>query len=75
MNTVLIFIDFVPFQINEAQAIRRNNQMEVTDNPLIARLDKKLQTFKVRRQTYHSRSFVGNHVAKCLKVRLIQYNF
>ncbi|XP_072033292.1 uncharacterized protein [Amphiura filiformis] len=52
----------------EAEDMRKSNKLQLESNPIIKRLDKKLQSFKVRRQAYYSGAFVGNHVNKCLKV-------
>ena len=57
-------------QIKEAQALKNENKIEKEKNPLLQQLDKKLQSFKVRRQSYYSNAFVGNHVDRCLKVGL-----
>ena len=41
--------------------------------PVTSLLDDILQTIEVHRQAYHRRSFVGNHVHKCLKVSLTNH--
>ena len=47
--------------------------MESTDaldieGPTAASLDKALQSFGVQRQAFHGKTFIGNHVKKCLQV-------
>lgn len=38
------------------------------DGPFVQALEEALQQCGVERQAYHSRSFIGNHVHKCLRV-------
>ena len=56
------------FQDKQAVDLRQQYQLRERINPLVKALDASLQEFKVRRQAYHSNTFVGNHVDKCLKV-------
>lgn len=37
-------------------------------------LDRALGSFNVHRQAYYSGTFVGNHVHRALKVRIINYS-
>ena len=41
------------------------------ENVCFEKLEEVLQTLNVKRQAYHGKSFVGNHVHKMLKVKII----
>lgn len=41
-----------------------------SDGPFVKALDKALASFNVERQAYYSGTFVGNHVHRCLMVRV-----
>ena len=41
------------------------------ENVCVEKLEEVLQTLNVKRQAYHGKSFVGNHVHKMLKVKII----
>ena len=41
------------------------------ENVCVEKLEEILQTLNVKRQAYHGKSFVGNHVHKMLKVKII----
>ena len=43
---------------------------EKSEGPFVKALDDALATFHVERQAYYSGTFVGNHVNRCLKVRI-----
>ena len=46
------------------------------DGPFVQGLDNALQSFGVHRQQYFGGTFVGNHIHKALKVRIvIKYRF
>lgn len=40
------------------------------DGPFVKSLDTALTSFNVRRQSFYSGTFIGNHVHRALKVRL-----
>ncbi|XP_071955873.1 uncharacterized protein [Antedon mediterranea] len=51
-----------------AEAVHISNDLpEVRKGPLVAKLDDVLKSFRVNRQAYHGKSFVGNHIHKCCK--------
>nr|XP_054764922.1 uncharacterized protein LOC129271647 [Lytechinus pictus] len=50
----------------EAQ-VSKIPEMTEGQGPIVKALDGVLQTINVKRQAYHGKSFVGNHVHKCLK--------
>ena len=58
-------------QLTESKSLQQSvpNVLAVGVGPLTSTLDKTLQSIRVARQAYHGRSFVGNHVDKCCKVR------
>ena len=43
-------------------------QFEKQDAPFLSSLEEALAKCNVQRQAYHSGSFVGNHVQRCLQV-------
>ncbi|XP_071795963.1 uncharacterized protein [Asterias amurensis] len=47
-------------------------RLSYASGPVTSALDKVLQKFKVQRQAYHGKSFVGNHVHKCCKPDVIE---
>ncbi|CAH1250144.1 Hypp8791 [Branchiostoma lanceolatum] len=47
---------------SKADTIIKKAKVTTTDGPLASRLEEALQKHHVRRQAYHSQSFVGNHV-------------
>ncbi|KAJ8018727.1 hypothetical protein HOLleu_43131 [Holothuria leucospilota] len=50
---------------NEAESIRKGAKLSFDKGPLVKQLDATLQKFRVARQAYHGKSFVGNHVHRC----------
>lgn len=58
----------VYLQITKATQIRHKAKLEMEQGPLVAALDSTLQEFRVHRQAYYGKSFVGNHIHKCCKV-------
>ena len=38
--------------------------------PIASNLDEVLHRYKVERQAYHGKAFVGNHVHKCCEVKI-----
>ncbi|XP_035700061.1 uncharacterized protein LOC118432548 [Branchiostoma floridae] len=55
----------------KADAVRNKASVKTGKGPLTSQLDPKLKEFKVRRQEYHGKSFIGNHVHKMLKENAI----
>lgn len=53
---------------NEAESIRKGAKLSFDKGPLVRQLDATLQKFRVARQAYHGKSFVGNHVHRCCQV-------
>ena len=51
--------------------MKKMPDLKVGEGPITQSLDEALQRINVQRQAFHGRSFVGNHVHKCLKVILI----
>ena len=52
----------------EIDEIEKNSGLKKGVGPCAKRLDELLCSLHVQRQTYHGKSFVGNHVNKMLKV-------
>ena len=53
-------------------------ELEIGTGPIASSLDDVLKKHKIHRQAYHGKSFVGNHVSKCCKVRapkMVVFNF
>ncbi|XP_038062362.1 uncharacterized protein LOC119732830 [Patiria miniata] len=48
------------------------SQLSYATGPVASSLDKVLHTFKVQRQAYHGKAFVGNHVHKCCEPKVIE---
>ena len=55
----------------KADGILKKGQVTITNGPLAGLLEEVLAKHKVRKQAYHSQSFVGNHVKIMLKVGVI----
>ncbi|XP_078701358.1 uncharacterized protein LOC144927657 [Branchiostoma floridae x Branchiostoma belcheri] len=51
----------------KAEGIRQRSSVKIGQGPLTSQLDPVLNEFRVRRQAYHSQSFIGNHVNRMLK--------
>ena len=51
----------------EAAELEQHN-LDDSANPLLIGMDESLKKFKVKRQAWHGKTFVGNHIHKCLKV-------
>ncbi|XP_038049523.1 uncharacterized protein LOC119723080 isoform X2 [Patiria miniata] len=51
----------------EANALRDQAALKPGQGPLAGQLDITLQEFRVKRQAFDGKSFVGNHVHKCCK--------
>ncbi|KAI8481626.1 hypothetical protein Bbelb_406270 [Branchiostoma belcheri] len=58
--------------LKKAQDIRQDNKITVAEGPLSKQLDEVLKKYNVKRQAYHSQSFIGNHVQAMLKDRPIE---
>lgn len=59
---------FVFLQRQEAASLRTKAKFSKEKGPLVKQLDETLQKFRVTRQAYHGKSFVGNHVQRCCQV-------
>ena len=55
--------------ISDLQAIIQKG-FQRSDGPFVRALDTALASFNVEQQAYYSGTFVGNHVHKCLQVRI-----
>ncbi|XP_066286471.1 uncharacterized protein [Branchiostoma lanceolatum] len=51
----------------KAENIRKRTSVKIGQGPLTSELDIVLNKYRVRRQAYHSNSFIGNHVHRMLK--------
>ncbi|CAH1248628.1 Hypp8324 [Branchiostoma lanceolatum] len=58
--------------LRKAQDIRSANKITVAEGPLSKQLDMVLKKHNVKRQAYHSQSFIGNHVQAMLKDKPIE---
>ncbi|XP_078699179.1 uncharacterized protein LOC144926373 [Branchiostoma floridae x Branchiostoma belcheri] len=56
----------------KADVLRKAASLKVGEGPLTRQLDPVLQRFNVKRQAYHSQSFIGNHVNRMLQNDAIQ---
>ncbi|XP_022108664.1 uncharacterized protein LOC110988954 isoform X2 [Acanthaster planci] len=56
----------------KAKALRDSAALKPGQGPLAGQLDITLQQFRVKRQAYDGKSFVGNHVHKCCKEENIE---
>ena len=63
---------FLPFL--QEKEISKLPKVSQGSGPIAAALDTALQGIRVKRQAYHGKSFVGNHVHKCLKVIVITFS-
>ena len=54
--------------MDEIDKLEKESNLNKNDGPLVKNLDDVLKELHVERSSYHSRSFVGNHVNKLLKV-------
>ncbi|XP_070544697.1 uncharacterized protein [Ptychodera flava] len=61
-----IFLRFYNMFENEVEQLQKKIDAS-GDLNLVQTLDKTLQRMNVKRQAYHGKSFVGNHVHKCLQ--------
>ncbi|XP_066265318.1 uncharacterized protein [Branchiostoma lanceolatum] len=52
---------------SKAEEVRKKGELKLSTGPLGSLLDPVLKEFNVRRQSYHSQAFVGNHVNTMLK--------
>lgn len=50
--------------------MKKNPFKEISGGPCVKVLDEELAKCNVYRQAYHSKSFIGNHVNKMLKVSI-----
>ncbi|XP_066263922.1 uncharacterized protein [Branchiostoma lanceolatum] len=57
---------------SKAQEVRDKGKLAVSEGPLTKTLEVVLHDFHVKKQAYHSQSFVGNHVNTMLKDAPIQ---
>jgi predicted nucleic acid-binding Zn-ribbon protein len=56
---------------SDIQALEKEaetSQLSYATGPVASSLDEVLHKFKVQRQAYHGKAFVGNHVHKCCEV-------
>ncbi|XP_030828702.1 uncharacterized protein LOC105439624 isoform X2 [Strongylocentrotus purpuratus] len=55
-------------EINDVKVdLNKSSKVSVASGMIAASLDQALQDMHVQRQAYHGKSFIGNHVHKCLK--------
>lgn len=59
------------FKENEIEEIKKRNNLEEEDGPIRKRVEEILQGRNIKRQAYHSNSFIGNHCHRVLKVSLV----
>lgn len=74
-NIISIFIceyDFLTKtkdkKIQECNTLEKEYILKKSEGPCTQQIEVILQQFKVQRQAYHGKSFIGNHVHKMLKV-------
>ncbi|XP_078681560.1 uncharacterized protein LOC144916318 [Branchiostoma floridae x Branchiostoma belcheri] len=52
---------------SKAEELRAQARVKIGQGPLTSQLDPLLQRFRVKRQAFHSQSFIGNHVQRMLQ--------
>ncbi|XP_072023307.1 uncharacterized protein [Amphiura filiformis] len=67
METINLLHEQANHLDQQASDLRNQYKLPESANPLVTEMENSLKSFKVRRQAYHSRTFIGNHVDKCLK--------
>ena len=61
---------YLPFLIQrlKLEEYKKTHQLEEEDGPIGSKVEEVLQGMNVKRQAYHSNSFIGNHCHKVLEV-------
>ena len=54
--------------MKQYEKLLEETKFEKSEGPCVKKLDQILQQLNVKRQAFHGKSFIGNHVNKMLKV-------